>query len=377
MFLLNRNLSLRLGTIGSLFIILNACQGPQNLWLSWAALSSSPESKASTPLTLASVESAHSTQRRAKSYQGYEHDIIQAFAQNHGYTVKVKVFANEQEATQAVKKGKAQVLAIRLNQNLDTDLAYSNAYEEYLEQSIQIAFNKEHRYLAHQFNQWFIKASRQGKINEIRSRYFSHANELQPIDHVYINKNIRNRLPEYKRLFKSYGKQFSIPWTWIAAVAYQESKWQNDAQSFTGVRGLMQITWQTADAMGIEDRNDPKQSVYAGAKYLRMLMRRMPEELPVRERWIFALVAYNVGIAHLKDAQGLAEEKGLNPWSWHDIQRILPLLANPDYYTRLRYGYARGEEPVKFVKRVLAYTESLEEALFYSKPNYHLQANHL
>ncbi|HLF23020.1 MAG TPA: hypothetical protein VI565_03785, partial [Burkholderiales bacterium] len=37
----------------------------------------------------------------------------------------------------------------------------------------------------------------------------------------------------------------------------------------------------------------------------------------------------------------------------------LPLLAEPKWYTRAKYGYARGDEPVRFVSRVRAYYDVL------------------
>jgi membrane-bound lytic murein transglycosylase F len=80
-----------------------------------------------------------------------------------------------------------------------------------------------------------------------------------------------------------------------------------------------------------------------------------PNDLNHKDRLSLALAAYNIGIAHLRDAQGLAEEKGLNPHSWQDLKKVLPKLAEPKYYTQLRYGKARGYETVAFVDRVKSF----------------------
>jgi membrane-bound lytic murein transglycosylase F len=72
-----------------------------------------------------------------------------------------------------------------------------------------------------------------------------------------------------------------------------------------------------------------------------------------------ALASYNIGLGHLEDARKLAREQGLNPRLWKDIKQTLPLLAQPEYYSRARYGYARGGMPVAFVDRVRAYYDIL------------------
>jgi membrane-bound lytic murein transglycosylase F len=68
-----------------------------------------------------------------------------------------------------------------------------------------------------------------------------------------------------------------------------------------------------------------------------------------------ALAAYNIGGAHLKDAQKLAEKMGRNPQSWRQLREVLPLLANPEYAADLEYGAARGYETVDFVERVKSF----------------------
>jgi membrane-bound lytic murein transglycosylase F len=42
---------------------------------------------------------------------------------------------------------------------------------------------------------------------------------------------------------------------------------------------------------------------------------------------------------------------------------VLPLLSQPAYYQRTRYGYARGHEPVRYVQRVRNYEDLLRRAL--------------
>jgi membrane-bound lytic murein transglycosylase F len=68
-----------------------------------------------------------------------------------------------------------------------------------------------------------------------------------------------------------------------------------------------------------------------------------------------ALAAYNVGLGHLEDARVITQRQGLDPNQWDDVKQHLPLLAKPQYYRKTRHGYARGWEPVTYVKRIRKY----------------------
>jgi membrane-bound lytic murein transglycosylase F len=121
----------------------------------------------------------------------------------------------------------------------------------------------------------------------------------------------------------------------------------------------MQITQDTADHLGLNDRRNPSESVWGGAKYLRYLYLLTPSELDRKERWALALASYNIGIGHLKDAQKLAEQKKINPYSWYELKQVFPMLANADIAESLEYGYARGNETVQYVDRTLDFYKLL------------------
>ena len=123
----------------------------------------------------------------------------------------------------------------------------------------------------------------------------------------------------------------------------------------SGVRGLMQLTQDTADHLGVEDRTDPLQSIWGGAKYLRYLLNKTPNYLNFKDRLYLALAAYNMGYGHLRDAQKLVVKQGKNPYSWRHLREVLPLLEDPSYENDLEYGFARGTETIEFVERVTGF----------------------
>lgn len=204
-------------------------------------------------------------------------------------------------------------------------------------------------------NSWFQIASRKGDITRAQNKYISFLTHLDIRDIRQFAKSKRTKLPKWERYFRDAGKENDLDWHLIAAVAYQESHWDAEAQSYTGVRGLMQLTEITAEHLGIEDRKDPIQSIKGGSSYLKSLIEKIPASVNNYDRINLALAAYNFGYGHLLDAQKLAVKKGLNPWSWIELKKILPLLEDPSIYQDLEYGRARGTETVAFVDRVRAY----------------------
>jgi membrane-bound lytic murein transglycosylase F len=122
----------------------------------------------------------------------------------------------------------------------------------------------------------------------------------------------------------------------------------------------MQVTQATAREMGITNRMDPEQSVRAGVKYLKGLYDRW-EKIPGLDRFKFALASYNVGYGHVRDAQKIARQQGYNPQQWSGLKKALPLLRIKKYYSQTRYGYARGTEPVRYVKRIMKYYNILKQ----------------
>lgn len=172
---------------------------------------------------------------------------------------------------------------------------------------------------------------------------------------------VETRLSSWRPLFEEAAARADVPWTLLAAVAYQESHWDPDAVSPTGVRGLLMLTNATARTLGVADRRDPVQSARGGARYLRQLRERLPDSIPEDDRWWFAAASYNVGYGHVLDARRLAQERQLDPDRWADVRQVLPLLEDPDVYPDTRYGYARGREAQTYVRRVRDYADILEK----------------
>lgn len=187
--------------------------------------------------------------------------------------------------------------------------------------------------------------------------------QLPPYEIQTFLNHITTRLPHYRNEFQQAEKETGIPWVLLASMSYQESKWNRRAVSPTGVRGLMMLTRSTAADLGIKNRLDPKKSIAGGARYLSHLLERLPETIQQSDRMLLALASYNVGIGHVRDAQLLGQRLGKNPNRWDEMKEVLPLLAKKKYYQDLPHRYARGWEPVHYVKRIREYRKILKQVI--------------
>ena len=117
----------------------------------------------------------------------------------------------------------------------------------------------------------------------------------------------------------------------------------------------MMLTMATADYLDIEDRMDPESSIFGGARYFARQTERVADSVEEPDRTWMALAAYNVGFNHIKDARQIVEWQGGDPDTWVDLSKALPLLAKREWYSRVKYGYARGWEPVLYVNNIRSY----------------------
>ena len=201
-------------------------------------------------------------------------------------------------------------------------------------------------------NQFINEVRSRGDLYEIVDKHLGPTQTPNFVDMRNFHNKARNTLPGYRKLFQDAAQDNGLDWRLIAAVAYQESHWNPDAKSETGVQGFMQITRVTAETLGVTDVTDPVEAVKGGSRYIATLLKRIPPEVPHPDRLWFALAAYNVGFGHLVDARKLATEDDSNPDRWSDVRRFLPLLQLRRWFSQTDHGHARGHQAVAFVGQV-------------------------
>jgi membrane-bound lytic murein transglycosylase F len=209
-------------------------------------------------------------------------------------------------------------------------------------------------------NAFFGDADRSGLLTQLDKETLAGLHEFEYLEAQRYQDDIANRLPALRPAFESAAVANGLDWRLIAAVAYQESKWHADATSGEGAAGIMMLTDTTATAVGVKDRLNAQDSIRGGATYLARVVQMFPERIPEPDRTWFALAAYNVGFGHLEDARILAQARGRDADSWDEVAKMLPLLAEERWYLQTKRGYARGWEPVDFVKQVRGFLAVLE-----------------
>nr|WP_231362883.1 membrane-bound lytic murein transglycosylase MltF [Thioalkalivibrio sp. ALJT] len=215
--------------------------------------------------------------------------------------------------------------------------------------------------LAERARDWMQSDAGQELRALVDERYYAYIDQFDFVDLRALNRRIEDRLPQFQPYFEKAAERTNLPADLLAALAYQESHWDPEARSPTGVRGMMMLTQRTAESLGV-NRLDPAQSIEGGARYLQRQHALLPDDIEEPDRTYLALAAYNIGRGHLLDARRLARELGRDPDRWVDMRETLPLLTEERYHKDLRFGYARGYQPVYFVKRIRNYRDVIRPA---------------
>lgn len=179
--------------------------------------------------------------------------------------------------------------------------------------------------------------------------YFALPQRLSIYDALVVHEKIDSVLPNFEYKFRTAARKAGMDWHLLAGISYQESKWSNDAKSPTGVRGIMQLTTQTAEFLGVDDRLDMTQSIDAAARYLVQLKSRLPKDIKEPERTWFAVGSYNMGLKHIRRAYLKAKRLGYDQTQWSVVSELLPTLYDEPY--------SKGRQAKHYVERVQIFTD--------------------
>ena len=93
----------------------------------------------------------------------------------------------------------------------------------------------------------------------------------------------------YDATIREAATLYQIPEELIRAVIKVESGWNPNAVSHANARGLMQLIPATAERMMVSDVFDPRQNIFGGVRYLRVLANLFNGNLEL------TIAAYNAG----------------------------------------------------------------------------------
>lgn len=98
------------------------------------------------------------------------------------------------------------------------------------------------------------------------------------------------RIDEYAKQFKAAAKATGVDDAWLRAIAHAESGFDAAAVSPKGAQGVMQLMPATAEDYGVVDPFASAQSINAGARHIKQLIKRYRGDL------VLVAAAYNAGI---------------------------------------------------------------------------------
>lgn len=173
-----------------------------------------------------------------------------------------------------------------------------------------------HQKLLAQLNAFWNNTYQTSAHRRTHYKYFAPGGEAQPYKNEFTFLRDKGQISPYDDIVQRFARYYDFDWRLILALMYEESRFDPEAVSSAGARGLMQVKDVAAEEVGIEDVSDPQNAIHAGVKYLDWVRSHLEADLDVRDRIWFSLVGYNAGIARLLDARTLAGEMKLDTRRW-------------------------------------------------------------
>jgi membrane-bound lytic murein transglycosylase F len=219
-----------------------------------------------------------------------------------------------------------------------------------------------------ELNKWIYKIKSDGTLQKLRKKYYLEPKYIAE-EKTEISEKIaktKNKISAFDHILQREALRLGWDWRLLAAITYQESKFNPSAHSWAGASGLMQLMPSTAAGLGLPEADifNPEKNIAAGVKYLIQLDKHWAKYVSEAERPKFVLASYNAGLGHVIDARAVATSIGKNPaiWDSNTAESIL-MLANPQIYNSdaVQHGYCRGREPYEYIKAIYKYYEGYKK----------------
>ncbi|RLD47497.1 MAG: lytic transglycosylase F [Bacteroidetes bacterium] len=224
-------------------------------------------------------------------------------------------------------------------------------------QKLAWAVNKQSDTLLNILNNWLTDFKKTRKFKAIYNKYFKNPKSVNIFNSDYYLQET-GQISPYDNYFKKYAKELHWDWKLIASLAYQESHFNNNARSWAGAFGIMQLMPITAERFNVDTNSSPAENIRAGIKYLKYLDKQLSDEITdTTERKKFIIASYNSGLGHVLDARRLAEKFDKNPNIWiNNVDFYMAKKSNSKFYLDpvVRYGYCRGSETVNYVTEIFS-----------------------
>lgn len=253
---------------------------------------------------------------------------------------------------------------------VDSDIAALNhSYFPHLDVNLKVSLDQYSSWavrndcdsLAAKLDRWEKRKETSEMLKNVYRKYFEISKEsplYESTEKMFgLKLNKGDDLSPYDALFKRHSSIAGLDWRLLAAIGFNESRFNSNIVSWAGARGVMQLMPATGRAMGVTNLEIPDNNILAAARLLKKLDESLMGKIPdPTERLKFVVASYNCGLGHIYDSIALAEKYGLNPQIWTgSVSEAALMKSRPQYYNDpvVRNGYFRSRETVDFVERVM------------------------
>ena len=223
-------------------------------------------------------------------------------------------------------------------------------------QPIAWAVNRNSKKWLSVLNTWIDDFKKKGSLNFLQRKYFD--NPILYILGTPEHLNITGRsISKYDDIVKKYSKEYGWDWRLVSSLIYQESRFTENPQSYSGAFGIMQMMPGTAMRVGVNYNSSIEEQIKGGIKLLYMTDTSFAKYIENKtERQKVVIAAYNIGTPHFYDAFELAIKYKKVPLTYNTVMECLRCKTNPMYYNdpAVKYGYINPWYVERFVREIYA-----------------------
>lgn len=239
-----------------------------------------------------------------------------------------------------------------VNARFYDNIDYSTAIS--VKQNIAFGIRKSGTLLKSKLDKWLTNFLKSQKYRYIYQKYFTKGVEGMNPNSTYSSIG-RGKISIYDDIFKAAGGKYKVDWRLIAAVAYQESKFNPLVEGFGGAYGMMQFMPNTGPTYDVYPDSPPNIQINGGTKKLAADLKYWNSVPDKEQRIKFAIATYNAGRSHIDDAVRLAKKYGLDPTKWDDnVEKMVVNLSKQEYYRDevVKSGTMKGKYTSNYVNTV-------------------------
>jgi len=188
--------------------------------------------------------------------------------------------------------------------------------------------------LVNELNRWIAGFKTTREYARLERKYFSGSRPASIAGSEYFATNGGGKVSPFDDIIKKCSETIGWDWRLVAALIYQESRFNPSVISPRGAYGLMQVMPATGEHFGLDVTHSVENNIRAGISYIRMLDDLFANWVSdPDERVKFILASYNAGHGHVIDAIKLAEKNGLDAGKWEDnVSLFLERKSDPVFY---------------------------------------------